>query len=235
VEGMLTPLHTHAADERALPPVRARLRVFARPRTAQDALPTDLGEQLVSFPEQFARTLERGDRTEPRIVTRLPFRGRIFRAEPDPELFARLEALREEVEQLGTHDVNDSRLLLRDLGTYGLNLYAIPTTTGSVGFHVLGTDRRGLSGGSVARALPDGIAWQIAYRRKPGGPTHSILFGLASDEVATVDVELRGATARTALADNGFFYEAEGKEPTEITGLIVTEHGGASRHVPAST
>jgi hypothetical protein len=144
---------------------------------------------------------------------------------------AQLEALHAKTaKDLGSHVADESRLLLEDLGTRRERLYAVPTTTGQVGVYVVGAEAGDMRGW-VAAELLDGIRWHISYGQEPGGPTHLSLFGLAADDAVALQVELAGTTESATLANNGFYYESEDREPRDVAAIVYSEHGGDTRRI----
>jgi hypothetical protein len=225
-------MYAQSLDAPPPPPLRAQLAAFSRPRTSEDQLPPDLDKQVQVFDAALLTQAPAEEvEAKPRGTARLPFLGRVFRRDVDPRIKAELEALgRKHEEEQGGHLPDGSRLLLRDLGVERLHLYAVPTTTGQVGFYLVGREQPRISG-SVAAALPEGITWRILYEREPGKPTHLIAFGLVANHVAAVEVELKRERRSAVLANNAFFFEAEGYEPTEVTGLSVHNDVGIKGHI----
>lgn len=231
--GIIGQMYGRSLDAPPPPPLRERLAAFSRDRTSEDELPAEIAAQVRSFDASLSIE-ERSEavEVEARGAPRLPLLGRAFRRDLDSTIKAELEAMeRKSIEEQGRHVPEESRLLLRDLGVERRQLYAIPTTTGQVGIYLVGGNEPGIGGWLVA-ALPEKLAWQISYEREPGKPTRLVVFGLVADDVAAVEVELNGQTAPAALANNGFFYEAEGREPTEVAALILRRHAGGERRIP---
>jgi hypothetical protein len=230
VHGAIGSLVAVSLDAPSPTPLRDLLAAFSRPRTPEDELPAWLVRKLQAWDAEGAsEEPDEVGEAEPRGLGRLPLVGRAFHRELDPEITAELEALnRKTAEDLGSHIADESRLLLRDLGARLGRLYAVPTTTGRVGVYFVAGELGEMSGW-VAGELLDGIRWHISYGREPSGPMHFSLFGLAADDATALEVELDGKTESVRLANNGFYYESEDREPSGVAAIVLHERGGG-RH-----
>jgi hypothetical protein len=189
-------MHLYEPDAPPRPPLREQLAVFSRPKGEADQIPEALSFSTVRSIEEAPTTPHHELEEElvepkPSWAERLPFVGPMFSRvlELDPETKALLDDMsRKADEDQGSNLVDEGRLLLSIDG--GLApLYAIPTTTGQVWVYLAeGTGSR-LGGGHLVRNLPEGIDWQIHYRRDPGGETRWTAFGLLTDDVEGVDLE----------------------------------------------
>lgn len=233
VRGAIGSLVAVSLDAPLPRPLRDQLAVFSRARTPDDEPPAWLNQRLQSWDAaQASDELDEGVEAEPRGLARLPLVGRVLRRELDPEMKANLEALHQRVaDDIGRHVADESRLLLRDLGPRREHLYAVPTTTGQVGVYVVGGETDEMSGW-VAAELLDGIRWHISYGKERGGPMHFNLFGLAADAVVALEVELDGKTEAVRLANNGFYYESEDRDPRDVAAIVLHERGGGERRIP---
>lgn len=159
-------MYAQSRDAPPPPPLRELLAAFSRPRTSEDDLPAEVVPR-VRFLDAALSTEEPAEEAERRGAARLPLLGRVFRRELDAKIKAELEALhRKHSEEQGRHLPDESRLLLRDLGVEHQRLYAIPTTTGRVGFYLVGGEPPGLNGSVAAVLVVERGSW-VAARRDP--------------------------------------------------------------------
>jgi hypothetical protein len=219
--------------------VRNRLAAFARARTPTDELPPDVVGEIGALHADRAREEPLGLMADGSDLGRRTLLDRVLRRQPEAvvpaEVLAELDALdRTLAKEEGEHVLHDSRLLLEHLGRDRLRLYAAPTTTGQVWLYLVARELDRLKGGWMVSALPDGISWQLSFKREPGEPTYVRVFGVVANEVAAVEVKLKGDTRSAVLGNNGFFYEATGLEPDEVVGLVLQCDADESRLVSIS-
>jgi hypothetical protein len=233
---MIGLLHSYSPDAPPLPSLRDQLVVFSRPRNERDELPEEARPTLQLMDAAGTaggHSEENVIAAEPTRVERLPIVGRVFRRRVgfDPEMKALLEDMeRKAGEERGSHLISEARLLLSGLGKGRRRLYAIPTTTGEVGVYLVGRARAQV-GGHVVGALPDGIDWQIYYRRDPDGTTRWVAFGLIANDVEAVDLQFDDDSVAAAVGTNAFFYEAEGQDPHSVTAFVLHLNDGTLRRV----
>jgi HEAT repeats len=200
-----------------MPPLRESLAVFRRPRVAQDELPAALLD-AIDLNEGFRDLLDERtglDATRRAVLEQLLERRRAVAGEL---LF------------------EDSRLLMSDLGGDGA-LYALPTTLGSVGLYLWGTDPDRY-GSTVLASLGREVVVSISGAAGKDEAPLLTLFGLAHDDVTAVDVVVAGERHRARVEENGVFYE--GAHPIDAyEGLVIAWRGGtetfSSARLPQQT
>jgi hypothetical protein len=228
-------MHLYEPDAPPRPPLREQLAVFSRPKGEADRVPEALVSTVRSLDEPPTTPDHDVDEevVQPGLswAERLPFVGRMFsrRVELDPEMKAMLEDMsRKAEEDQGSDMVDEGRLLLSIDRSRGL--YAIPTTTGQVWVYLLEGPPSGLGGGHLVRNLPDGIDWQIHYRRDPDGGTRWSAFGLLMNDVEGVDLEFAEVSVAAQMGANSFFIEGEG-DPSGIIAFVLHLGDGSVRRL----
>lgn len=110
----------------------------------------------------------------------------------------------------GQHLKAQSRLLLADVGSNALDIYAYPTSKGRVCF----TTSRG-GGGCVTRSAP--LAWGAFVPGQLGQEAKVQYVGIVPNDVRAVRI-VDGEARPTVFANNAFFYELEfrGSWPTAL-------------------
>lgn len=123
-----------------------------------------------------------------------------------------------------------ARDLLSGLGTADDTLTAYPTTSGAVCYMILGA-------GSCANLETwpwntVGFTFSI-FSTRDGGTR---VFGIASDKVASVRVEIGGVEHPMILENNALYYQVPpGERDSDIQQLVATWKDGSVHPVPVST
>ena len=114
-----------------------------------------------------------------------------------------------------------SRLVLGDVGSRGMSLYAVPTTKGRACWVIRG------AGGGCARAT-EPVSWGMLL--PPSGVAGNAVFGgLVRNDVRNVEVVVAGTREPTTFGSNGFFYEAhDGRLPTA---LVLSFRNGSTQTI----
>jgi hypothetical protein len=97
--------------------------------------------------------------------------------------------------------LNESRLLLADLGPQNARLYAVPTSTGKVCLVFSG----GLTGCEESFANSP-MSWSLFDPDRLGSGEPFTLYGMAPDDVNRVQVAVEGVLHRALLKNNAFYY-----------------------------
>jgi hypothetical protein len=114
--------------------------------------------------------------------------------------------------------------LLAGVGRARDTVTAFPTSRGLVCFEI---DAAGTCGSLDS---PSGVTWAILSTRG-----NSRVFGVASDAVAHVQVDVNGVLHDATLRHNAYHYQvASGLDDTAVRGLLVTWTDG-SRHTVSTT
>lgn len=107
--------------------------------------------------------------------------------------------------RVGAAEPQDSRLLLSDLGSRHVALYAVRTSKGQV--CTVFSERYGSPGCFGKFATESPISWDVRDVDEVGAGDPAIVSGLVPPQVSSIDVVVGGATHRAELANNAFFYE----------------------------
>jgi hypothetical protein len=132
---------------------------------------------------------------------------------------------------LGSVMPNETRLLGKKLGTNGVAAYAFASTEGAVCEVV--AERASVSmclpsGLEGFDGLPGGVAWGIYY----GEGVPQTVYGLASDDVAGVQVVVDGLPYEATLTRNNFFWQGGSDVSREsIQALVVRQVDGTDVRV----
>jgi hypothetical protein len=220
--GVMGLLHAYSPDAASGPSLQQQLAVFRQARTAQDELPDEARGTLsaIDKPDDVdANSEEALIAHEPTWLERLLLVGPSLRqrTELDLETKALFDDLgRRAREDQGSHVTSESRLVLSRLGKDERRLFAVPTTAGQVGLYLIGPEPAQI-GGHVVGRLPDGIDWQIQFRRKDERGYSWVAYGLVENGVEAVDLELGKDSVAAVVGRNAFFYEGEGQDPHAVT------------------
>jgi hypothetical protein len=205
------PMYCYDPDAPAPPPLTEALSVFRRLRRPDDELPAELVHQL-------SRLDENAEGTEPDeqreldlpLPYRLPLPGRGRRLERVRDDLARLRrSIEQHEKELGVAVVRESRLLVGPVGARRTRLFGIPTTTGHVSFFAIEEGAPGGSG-STAQVLDQGVTWRTSWRKEESG-IHLLAYGLLSDAVAAIGLEVAGNRHLATVGENGFILETDGQ------------------------
>ena len=113
--------------------------------------------------------------------------------------------------------------LLSGVGSAGDTVTAFPTSRGLVCFEIKA------AGGCGSLDTPSGVTWAILSTRG-----NSRVFGIASDAVARVQVDVDGLLHDATLRNNAFHYQlASTLDDTAVRGLLVTWRDGSHHAVSA--
>jgi hypothetical protein len=203
------PMYFYAEDAPPAPPLREALAVFCRPRRPADEVPPGLVEEL--GPRDFTRPVGLPPEHERILAEHL-------------ELLERIERER------GRLVVGESRLLVGPVGERGHRLFAVPTTTGHVGFYTIAADEPG-SWSSPAPALSQGLAWHIAWRADADGTIELVASGLADDDVAGIEIRIGKDLSEVTLGQNGFLFVSREDDPVRFRGFRLRYADGSSADV----
>jgi hypothetical protein len=118
----------------------------------------------------------------------------------------------------------EAKNLLSGMGRAGDTVAAFPTSRGLVCFEI---DAAGTCGSLHS---PSGITWAILSTRG-----NSRVFGIASDAVARVQVDVQGVLQDAILRHNAYHFQLPAQlDDTAVHGLLVTWKDG-SRHGVSTT
>ncbi len=122
---------------------------------------------------------------------------------------------------LGQPLVGQARDLITGAGTANDTLSAFPTSNGNVCYEVR-------AAGSCANPDTDqsgaGISWGILSIHGTG----TRVFGVVSDEVAKVEVEIGGVNHPAVLNRNGFYYQVpDGASGDDVQQIVATWNDGS--------
>ena len=116
-----------------------------------------------------------------------------------------------------------ARNLLADVGRAGDTVTAFPTSRGLVCFEIKAAGTCG------PLDTPSGVTWAILSTRG-----NSRVFGVASDAVARVQVDVDGLLHDAIFRNNAFHYQlAPTLDDTAVRGLLVTWRDGSHHAVSA--
>jgi hypothetical protein len=147
------------------------------------------------------------------------------------QIFAdHLEALERLARERGDPVVGDSRRLVGPVGEFGHRLFAVPTTTGHVGFYPVTGAEPG-SWSSAAPALDQGLTWHLGWRVRADGTVELVASGLAADDVAGVEIRIGKQRHDTVLGENGFLFVSCEHDPGRFRGFRVRYADGSSATV----
>jgi hypothetical protein len=114
--------------------------------------------------------------------------------------------------------------LLSGIGRAGDTVGAFPTSRGLVCFEIKAAGTCG------SLNAPSGVTWAILSTRG-----NSRVFGIASDAVARVQVDVQGVLHHATLRNNAYHYQlASQLDDTAVHGLLVTWKDG-SQHAVSTT
>jgi hypothetical protein len=204
------PMYCYDPDAPAPPPLTDALSVFRRLRCPEDELPAELVHQLLRL-DEIAEGKEPDEEPELDLplLYRLPLPGRGRRLERVRDDLARLRRSMEQQEkEHGVAVVGESRLLVGPVGDRRTRLFGIPTTTGQVSFLAIEEGAPGGSG-STAQVLHQGVTWQTSWRKEE--TIHLLAYGLLSDGVASIEIEVAGDRRLATVGENGFILESHGQ------------------------
>ena len=80
--------------------------------------------------------------------------------------------------------------------------------------------------------LSHGISWCIRVTRDGPDPPLRAVFGLAADDVTTLEVEVAGGIRAAALGENGWLYHDNVGDPDDVNSFVATTQRGRVRRVP---
>jgi hypothetical protein len=121
----------------------------------------------------------------------------------------------------GALRLNDSRLLLSDLGLEQARLYAVPTARGWICY----ATTNGIA--ACIPALSDGISWAVEGDRGNGTYVH----GLVESGVDRIDVLIPGGADKAKLSNNAFYAELRTRDATDVLGLRILYSDGRSTQI----
>jgi hypothetical protein len=121
----------------------------------------------------------------------------------------------------GQEIATQSRLLANNLGRGNASVYVYPTTKGRVCF----VGSVGPTGGCVTAAEP--VGW-IQSRVATASGNDLVVYGIAPNDVVSVNVIVGGASVTATLAHNLFFFE-EPVSKSAPTSIVVTRRNGTSQ------
>jgi hypothetical protein len=204
-------MYCYDPDAPAPSPLTDALSVFRRLRRPEDELPAELVHQLSRLDEIVERPEpDEEPELDLSLLYRLPLPGRGRRLERVRNDLARLRrSIEQHEKELGVAVVGESRLLVGPIGARRTRLFGIPTTTGQVSFFAIEEGAPGGSG-STAQVLPQGVTWRTSWRKEETG-IHLLAYGLLSDDVAAIEIEVAGNRHLAAVGENGFILESHGQ------------------------
>jgi hypothetical protein len=124
--------------------------------------------------------------------------------------------------------IAQARDLVRDIGTAHDTLAAFPTTSGEVCYEVKGSGSCGFVDDQEPYGA--GITFSILWDRSTG---ETRIFGVAADQVKTVDVEIGGVDHPATVDNNGFYYRLpDGVSDSQIQQVIATWKDGSLHPFP---
>lgn len=125
--------------------------------------------------------------------------------------------------------LDQSRLLLSDVGDWGGSLYAVPTTNGQVCEVMTGANDGCLDAGSLA--AHDGVDWSLVVRGRVGvDPVKS--WGIVSNDVTGITVvDDKGGRTPATLSDNAYFAELP-RGDLKAVSLEVRYRNGSTAVIP---
>jgi hypothetical protein len=129
-------------------------------------------------------------------------------------------------EEIGRTITQLTRILLSDVGRGQDVLVAVPTTTDYVGITLFSS-----GGGNCGRPLTkDGLmlALQVDEAR------FAIVYGMVSDDVASVDLVVDGKHERAQLGENGFALEIPDAPNKTLEKLVLKHHDGSVTEFPST-
>jgi len=119
---------------------------------------------------------------------------------------------------------SEAKNLLSGVGTAGDTVTAFPTSRGLVCFEIKAAGTCG------SLNSPSGVTWAILSTR-----SDSRVFGVASDAVARVQVDVNGVLHDATLHNNAYHYQlASQLDDAAVHGLLVTWKDG-SQHAVSTT
>lgn len=128
---------------------------------------------------------------------------------------------------LGAVMANQTRLLATSLGRNDISAYAVPTTGGAVCL-VLAEKT------TVSMCVPggaegfDSVVGDVAWGIYSGTEVPVTVYGLVSDSVASVRVNVDGTLYDAAIEDNSIYWQAgDGVGRANIKGLVVRQNDGS--------
>lgn len=125
---------------------------------------------------------------------------------------------------------DQARDLVRNVGTSGDTLAAFPTTSGEVCYEVEGNGSCGFVDGRAPYGA--GIAFSMLWDRNTG---ETRVFGVAADQVKSVDVEIAGVEHPAVLDNNGFYYQLpDGVPDTAVQQILATWTDGSVHAFPVN-
>jgi hypothetical protein len=120
---------------------------------------------------------------------------------------------------------SEAKNLLSAIGSAGDTVTAFPTSRGLVCFEIKAAGTCG------SLNSPSGITWAILSTRGD-----SRVFGVASDAVARVQVDVNSVLHDATLKNNGFHYQlASQLDDTAVKSLLVTWKDGSQHAVSATS
>lgn len=127
--------------------------------------------------------------------------------------------------------LGEARDLASGLGTAGDTITAFPTSDGAVCYMVMGAGSCGFL--DSRDPVGAGITFGILSTRITGTTR---LFGVASDEVASVNVVIDGIEHPAILRNNAFYYQLpQGISERDVEGVVATWTDGSTHTFPVST
>lgn len=126
---------------------------------------------------------------------------------------------------MGQPLVGEARNLITNAGAAHDTLSAFPTSTGGVCFEVRAA---GSCGNPSTDPSGAGITWGILSIRSTG----TRVYGVASDEVVKVDVEIDGVNHPATLNNSGFYYQVpDGLTGDDVQQIVATWKDGSVHQV----
>jgi hypothetical protein len=122
---------------------------------------------------------------------------------------------------MGQPLVGQAHDLIANIGTVHDTLSAFPTSNGDVCFEVRAA---GSCGNPNTDPSGAGITWGILSIRSTG----TRVYGVASDEVAKVEVEIGSIDHPATLSDSGFYYQLpDGVAGDDVQQIVATWKDGS--------